>query len=148
MREILFRGIDSATGKWVQGDLLHISSGCIIYHGSQIESEIKENAGAAIELLIDEVSVVDPETVGQFTGLTDKSGVKIFEGDIITVNSKIVKQVRINDTFLSVQVANKEDLKFIDLLDPWQSPGKVWWNYFGREIIVIGNIYDNPELLI
>ena len=79
MREILFRGIDSLTGKGVQGDLLHISSGCIIYHGSQTESETKENEGAAIELLINEISVVKPKTVGQFTGLTDKNGVKIFE---------------------------------------------------------------------
>ena len=91
--------------------------------------------------------VVNPETVGQFTGLTDKNGIEIYDGDIITVNSKIVKQVRINDYFLAVQVANKEDLKLIDILDPWQTPGEVWWNDFGREIIVIGNIHDNPELL-
>ena len=83
MREILFRGIDTLTGNLVQGDLLHISSGCIIYHGSQTESEIKENTGAAIELFINEISVVKPETVGQFTRKHDKNGKRIFEKDKI-----------------------------------------------------------------
>ena len=133
MRNILFRG-KKQNGEWLQGDLVHYGDKILIF------SENAQNSPDYYE--------VDPETVGQFTGLTNKSGVKIFEGDIITVKSKIVKQVRINDTFLSVQVANKEDLKFIDLLDPWQTPGKVWWNDFGREIIVIGNIYETPEKLI
>ena len=131
MREILFRGKDFVTGKWVQGDLLHISSGCIIYHGSQTESEIKENVGAAIELLIDEVSVVKPKTVGQFTGVTDKNGVKIFEGDILLFGDK------------SFAVEWKNDI--------------VGFGYFytsdrvlgcdGINCEVIGNIHENHELL-
>ena len=136
MREILFRGkpIDEETiigNDFYYGDLCHYANGEVTIRQPETGYEI----------------AVLPETVGQFTGITDVNGVKVFEGDIITVNSKIVKQVRINDTFLAVQVANKEDLKFIDLLDPWQTPGEVWWNDFGREIIVIGNIHDNHELL-
>lgn len=131
MREILFRGKIITDDQWVYGGIAIAQDETVIILTK--EEQIVWN--------------VIPGTVGQFTGLTDKNGVKIFEGDIITVNSKIVKQVRINDAFLAVQVANKEDLKFIDLLDPWQTPGEVWWNDFGSEIIVVGNIHDNPELL-
>ena len=140
MREILFRGQKADTKEWLFGDLIQLEKDfkkvVEILDWSKVNNKKKSKS---------DLTVIS-ETVGQFTGLTDKNGVKIFEGDIITVNSKIVKQVRINDTFLAVQVANKEDLKFIDLLDPWQTPGEVWWNDFGREIIVIGSIHDNPEL--
>ena len=139
MRKIKFRGQTVDTKELIYGDLI------------QTEKDFKN----VVEILdLSKVGckpekslVVNPETVGQFTGLTDENGIEIYDGDIITVNSKIVKQVRINDYFLAVQVANKEDLKLIDILDPWQTPGEVWWNDFGREIIVIGNIHDNPELL-
>ena len=139
MRKIKFRGQTVDTKELIYGDLI------------QTEKDFKN----VVEILDlskvcckpEKSLVVNPETVGQFTGLTDKNGIEIYDGDIITVNSKIVKQVRINDYFLTVQVANKEDLKLIDILDPWQTPGEVWWNDFGREIIVIGNIHDNPELL-
>ena len=144
MREILFRGIDSLTGKWVQGDLLHISSGCIIYHGSQTESEIKENTGAAIELLINEISVVKPKTVGQFTGLTDKNGVKIFEGDIIQDKydescNHVIKYFEEESCFGVLYIGLNGSLT------PMSRLAKDWINEFDK--VVIGNIHKNPELL-
>ena len=127
MRTILFRGQKADTKEWIFGDLIQLEKDfkkvVEILDWSKVNNKNKSKS---------DLTVIS-ETVGQFTGLTDKNGVKIFEGDIITVNSKIVKQVRINDTFLAVQVA---------------TPGEVWWNDFGREIIVIGNVHDNPELLI
>ena len=147
MREILFRGKDFVTGKWVQGDLLHISSGCIIYHGSQTESEIKENTGAAIELLIDEVSVVKPKTVGQFTGLTDKSGVKIFEGDIFIVETFKIDVGYFNSVFYC------EDVKTMRCVSTEYQARK---NYIEHEYKndlhnykknIIGNVHENNELL-
>ena len=146
MREILFRG-QKPNGEWVQGDLLHISSGCIIYHGSQTESEIKENTGAAIELFINEISVVKPETVGQFTGLTDKNGVKIFEGDFFNVELFKIDIGYFNSVFFCENIQNFRCIStdyqgrknFIE-----HENKKYLHNY---KKFVIGNIHDNPELL-
>ena len=68
MREILFRGKKLSNGEWNEGDLLVNSQKKI--------GLILPNNGK-------ECKIIDPETVGQFTGLTDKNGKKIFEGDIV-----------------------------------------------------------------
>lgn len=170
MREILFRGIDAVTGKWVQGDLLHISSGCIIYHGSQTESEIKENTGAAIELLINEISVVKPKTVGQFTGLTDKNGVKIFEGDILNI-SEFWNKAMIDFSYEERCLFELNDLKgelhkkyITDVIYEQGcfviKTGKEDYDCYASALEgnqkhsqpifdceIIGNIHNNPELL-
>ena len=153
MREILFRGKNSVTGRWVQGDLLHISSGCIIYHGSQTESEIKENTGAAIELLIDEVSVVNPETVGQFTGLTDKNGVNIFEGDILVDKEGSISVVKFGQF-----KAGKDDYGIeympVGFHILFSDNGTYCINLCGdgyaissKECSIVGNVHENHELL-
>ena len=129
MREILFRGKD-IKGNWYEGLLAH--------NISKDEWYISNKAG------ISTAYQVRSETIGQFTGLTDKNGVKIFEGDIVEYETG--KKVRIGRVFFSdfrasfSVTAGKNGSARInnDLFNYIQNRNSV---------IVIGNIYDNPELI-
>lgn len=123
MREILFRGKTTRTNLWVYG---HYSTN----YGTG-RPEIREKAECCF------VEVV-PETIGQYTGLTDANGKKIFEGDIVeggdfTVEDGGYGVVSFDDGAFEVSGNN--------------IIGTFHENYWGKEFEVIGNIHDNPELL-
>lgn len=122
MREILFRGKQTNNKKWVvDNSVLFFKNSTKIY-------------GALNEWR--EVEVI-PETVGQYTGLTDKNGKKIFEGDIVNYNGtnhKVVFETRGESAYFGIEISNIETWRFC-----LEVPAKL--------MNVIGNIYDNPELL-
>ena len=127
MREILFRG-KTESGKWVYGDLWNRPYGkntiCIV--------SFTEDTGTTGGL------EVMPETVGQYTGLTDKNGKKIFEGDALHWDSHwgwyvgyengAFRRIPLND----IQRMNWEHC-------PLEREGIETWE-------VVGNVHDNPEL--
>lgn len=131
MREILFRGKRVDNGEWVYG----------AYYGLCRMTNKAGDFGYAHLMRQsnnEPLYRVDPETVGQYTGLTDKNGKKIFEGDIVSSNKR----------------------------KTWIGRGKVWfgngafwcgereWAKLLRMVcledeqaVVIGNVHDNPEFL-
>ena len=135
MREILFRGKRTDNGKWECGDLLSPNEFNAITHIVYIDY-LNEYGD------IGEISTpVIPETVGQFTGLTDKNGVRIFEGDIVHCVSKL-------DSADMVVIFECGQFRMIlaEKYHEYQTNiGYYDINSFAKE--VIGNIHDNPELI-
>ena len=123
-REVIFRGKRTDCGEWVEGDLLHYESGemAICKGFSKYGYEATE--------IIGRYKVI-PKTIGQFTGLTDKNGKRIFEGDIVRYEDDI-----------GYVIYNGDDARF--LVD---SPNMYISMDYSNEFEVIGNIHDNPELL-
>ena len=146
MREILFRGKRLHDNKWIYGNFVSDCEGnphiieprffCEDGHHLQYE----DNTDTPVFII--------PETVGQFTGLTDKNGVRIFEGDILKSTIKIID---CDDEGFSISHYDKEDIGIVE----WRKDGFMiahksgtWARcFYGCENYVIGNIHDNPELL-
>ena len=131
MREILFRGKRKDNGEWVVSNTFY-----------QCDEKIKlwdePNRDGYVE--------IGKDTVGQYTGLTDKNGTKIFEGDIVAQNW-YDRNEPADDSFGEV-VFCEYDCSFsvIDVEKDGIVPlGKCHAYYWEAE--VIGNIHDNPELL-
>lgn len=125
-REILFRGKEGENCVWLYGDLIHGLNG-IVYIRHIVEREKDKEA---------RTSKVIPETVGQFTGLTDKYGVRIFDGDVIQwlgFEVREGKQIRPYRSYI---------LDSFDVL--FKIRNIVMENGTAE---VIGNIHDNKELL-
>ena len=129
MREILFRGKRTGDEKWICGHLLEQNiPDCRSYIVMSIIAELDNRH---IEIMDFDINEVIPETVGQYTGLTDKNGVKIFEGDIIRFEDDI-----------GYVIFTDDDASF--LVD---SPNRYIAMDYSSEFEVIGDIHDNPELL-
>jgi uncharacterized phage protein (TIGR01671 family) len=126
MREILFRGKRTNTKEWIEGVAFPHDNNKV----TMLSQHPMDGSLVGKE--------VDPETVGQFTGLTDKNDTKIFEGDI----------VRYNDTIHKVIFCTINGSAFFGITMP--DRGEIW-NFDGitcaNKMEVIGTIHDNPELL-
>lgn len=134
MREILFRGKDSITKSWVYGALVQQQDDPL-REKTLIISYSNYQYGDFSEAVIHEV---DPETVGQYTGFVDKNSKKIFDGDIVSIyNSKaFLFAVAWNDNHYILKCTTNGVSD--NILNVTESP---------EDVEVVGNIYDNPELI-
>ena len=129
MREILFRGKRVDNGKWVYGDLLQYQDHAVIH-------QYEYGCRAAFE--------IDFATIGQYTELVDKNGTRIFEGDVVVKKSvydeskySFVREVSMDTTYRCgwYPFASGDGCGCCE--EDTFSPS---------DMIVIGNIHDNPEL--
>lgn len=126
MREILFRGKRVDNGEWVHG---WVTTQHKKYTGGNLLTKIQSSTFGAGE------HYVDTETIGQFTGLTDKNGKKIFEGDIVeceNYHGKVKGVIAYHNTYFYLScISGYSDENLFNCS-----------NYK-----VVGNVYDNAELL-
>ena len=122
-REILFRGKSIETGEWIYGSLI----GNDVIVGKIVEFEEDY-------FCTESWNKVYPETVGQFTGVDDVNGKMIFEGDVYNMGDKNIRYIV---EFRRAQFIGKQV----------KSSSYVGINYWSGEIVLVGNIHDNPELL-
>ena len=127
MREILFRGKDS-DGKWHEGYYVCLNGKSHRIYTGYAETDCGD--------MYPDWYTVDPETVGQYTGLTDKNGNKIFEGDVV---ERQICDYRYFNYTVNFSFGEFE-------LQEIKTKGKMFIGYH-NECEIIGNIYDNPELL-
>lgn len=132
--EILFRGKRMGNGEWVYGWYCKYAFGRWPIKSCIIPSDQAENG------CIEHVDV-DPATVGQYTGLTDKNGAKVFKDDICRCRM-MNDYGKIYDAGVYVVEWYKENAMFTLM-----SPNEELEFGFLAEYEVIGNIHDNPELL-
>lgn len=140
MREILFRGRCPDDGAWKFGAYgNHTSLDAMIIDRPYLTAD---NDLAALGFW-----TVDPNTVGQYTGLTDRNGVKVFEGDILIFIEPDAQELDDNERFV---VRWYEDASGF-LLEIFYEGKSNNWDEIDKTHLsnfeVIGNIYDNPELL-
>lgn len=137
MREILFRGKRKDNQEWVEG-FFAINTICSITETYLSPVIIKNPEG----IYDTESYEIIPETVGQYTGLTDKNGMKIFEGDILRgeryVDYGQTGEFKPHITVVkwNVKKSAYEPLNYFD-----------GYSYDIKNYEIIGNIHDNPELL-
>ena len=137
MREILFRGKSIDNGEWVEGAFLNDRDGA--FYICPAVSYISHGDGGN-RRRIGSWYKVDPSTVGQYTGLKDKNGERIFEGDVAKVLQGKDKDIA---------YVGFENGAFMLYPKTGNIYERTLWEYWYNDwdVEVIGNITDNPELL-
>lgn len=139
MREILFRGKRLDNGEWIEGDLLR----------GKLKQQLGKSYIDPLEIQIDNngyllpIVEVRPETIGQYTGLTDKNGKKIFEGDILYSAVDLDGDGVLCEEYLMVYFDEKL-AGFLLKSNLSELPCEI---EDCGEMKIVGNIHSNPELL-
>ena len=151
MREIKFRAKRIDNNKWAYGGLVQADDYCIIDQQNELYVEREYNFRGDTHFFQLSGVMCDKTTIGQFTGLKDKSGKEIYEGDLIKAPSG-----RIYAVIFSTWI-HEEKREFLKVIDIYEHTG--WCmsldgvnpcELLDSEVCqgsIIGSVYDNPELL-
>ena len=137
-REILFKAKRIDNGEWVEGQYVYITNPL-----TEVGKPIKHLICNGTNIFND---LIDPDTLCQYTGLTDKDGKKIWENDIISIHAYSYDEPE-DDYFGVVTYCEKDACWSLNNNEKY---GEIICECFGSyttEIINHGNIFDNPELL-
>lgn len=137
MREIKFRGRSLTNGKWVCGDSIKHTDNAtengieeLIYIGSKVPNASKVGAMKWVP--------INPSTVGQYTGLKDRKGKEIYEGDIVRFYDDIEDELETGTVIWHTATCSfcveAPGIEIVALNAYW-------------EFEVVGNIHDNPDLI-
>lgn len=149
MRMLRFRGKDIETGKWIVGMNIFLCcdkertkfAGWMVQQGTRVKHTHIESTDGNIWKHETNCVTVDVETICQYTGLKDRDGKDIFEGDVIEGGDYNDEdgygEIIWDDDTARFAIIGRHGNNLISDFD----------NYYGHELRVIGNIYDNPELV-
>lgn len=151
MREILFRGKRIDNGEFVCG-YVGVFKGTTQIYVPFTEEEEKENEGHIFSVIGGLWHTVHHETIGQFTGLTDSNGKRIFEGDFVRMKYAVNGRKR---AFIKGVVKYEKGAFFVHFSSHGRKTEGLLWGFTssfhtedeGLFCEIIGNIHDNPDLL-
>ena len=142
MREILFKAKRKDNGKWVEGYYCKINETTYCVEEDYKRFPVSTHHYILVETMTDWglpnrflQYEIDPDTICQYAGLTDKNGKKIWENDIVEIPSE--------DGYFKCEW-EEDTARYVFNGDGLTVDFDNYWNY---EVEVIGNIFDNPELL-
>lgn len=134
MREILFKAKQEDNGKWVEGNYV-----------KKYDLSGKRHLILYVDNYVRWKCVgINPETLCQFTGLCDKNGKKIWENDIVNTDSNVRAQIKFGLYSNSFSTWKRNQGFYMDFMNKeYYRPDLGYW---AKKTVVIGNIFDNPEL--
>jgi uncharacterized phage protein (TIGR01671 family) len=141
MREIKFRGFRTVQKDWIYGNLIIAENGTKYIVENNLFREDGHHLVYTIYAQTDEPVFINQDTIGQYTGMNDSTGKEIYEGDIV-----VVGQDTGNKYDRYIMTFNDDSHSYLakqqGTLGSYIGPG--YWN---DKLMVIGNCWDNPELL-
>ena len=140
MKEYKFRGKEIDTGKWVYGFYLEQDTYNMGSKRTKKDLLIKDAGLIVQNSKYDSATVIDKETIGQYTGLKDKNGKEIYEGDILKIKGKCYAVYYDRGNFC---IGKPEpELKY-----SYDYKADLFQACLFQESEIVGNIYSNSELL-